>query len=225
MEDVSERIWRCRDHAFPLGARTLVMGVVNVTPDSFSDGGLFADVEDAVAHGPRAGRRRRRHRRRRAGSRPVPAPNRSHVDEELAPGRAGDRGAARRATRTLVLSVDTRHSLVANEAVAAGAAIVNDISRGLGSARCSSVVRDAGAGSRADAHAGRAAHDAGSTRTTTMSSRRCTSSCASASRRRCSPASPSEHLCVDPGIGFGKTSNTTSRCCARSIASAISTSR
>ena len=50
---MSERIWRCRDHAFELGARTLVMGVLNVTPDSFSDGGLFADAAAAVAHGAR----------------------------------------------------------------------------------------------------------------------------------------------------------------------------
>ena len=46
-------MWRCRDHAFELGARTLVMGVLNVTPDSFSDGGVFADAADAVAHGAR----------------------------------------------------------------------------------------------------------------------------------------------------------------------------
>ena len=46
-------MWRCRDHAFPLGERTLVMGIVNVTPDSFSDGGLHAGPDDAVAHGLR----------------------------------------------------------------------------------------------------------------------------------------------------------------------------
>ena len=34
-----------------LGSRTLIMGVVNITPDSFSDGGLFLDPEKAVAHG------------------------------------------------------------------------------------------------------------------------------------------------------------------------------
>ena len=50
---MSERIWRCRDHAFALGARTLVMGVLNITPDSFSDGGLFANAADAVAYGTR----------------------------------------------------------------------------------------------------------------------------------------------------------------------------
>ena len=44
-------VWRCRDRELPLGERTLVMGIVNVTPDSFSDGGMFDDAEAAVKHG------------------------------------------------------------------------------------------------------------------------------------------------------------------------------
>lgn len=44
---------RCRDFSLPIGERTLIMGVLNVTPDSFSDGGKFADVEAAVAHAKR----------------------------------------------------------------------------------------------------------------------------------------------------------------------------
>ena len=43
-------IWRCRDRVFDLSARTLIMGVVNVTPDSFSDGGRFFAPGAAVAH-------------------------------------------------------------------------------------------------------------------------------------------------------------------------------
>ena len=46
-----ERIWRCREHRIVCGPRTLLIGVVNVTPDSFSDGGLHLDPEAAVAHG------------------------------------------------------------------------------------------------------------------------------------------------------------------------------
>jgi len=42
--------WQLRTRALPLGERTLVMGVLNVTPDSFSDGGTFADSENAVRH-------------------------------------------------------------------------------------------------------------------------------------------------------------------------------
>ena len=48
---MSDHVWRCREHVFPLGERTLIMGIVNVTPDSFSDGGMFGGVEDAVQHG------------------------------------------------------------------------------------------------------------------------------------------------------------------------------
>jgi dihydropteroate synthase len=46
-------IWRCRDREFDLSRRTLVMGVVNVTPDSFSDGGRFFAPGAAIAHAHR----------------------------------------------------------------------------------------------------------------------------------------------------------------------------
>lgn len=42
---------QCGPHVLTLGLRTLVMGILNITPDSFSDGGLFFDKEDAIAHG------------------------------------------------------------------------------------------------------------------------------------------------------------------------------
>jgi len=42
--------WRLRTRTLELGRRTLVMGVVNITPDSFSDGGAFLAPEAAVAH-------------------------------------------------------------------------------------------------------------------------------------------------------------------------------
>jgi dihydropteroate synthase len=45
-----ETRWQLRSRALELGRRTLVMGVVNVTPDSFSDGGHFLEPTDAVAH-------------------------------------------------------------------------------------------------------------------------------------------------------------------------------
>jgi len=43
-------IWRCRRHRFDLSARGAVMGILNVTPDSFSDGGRYGDVASAVEH-------------------------------------------------------------------------------------------------------------------------------------------------------------------------------
>ena len=42
--------WQLRSRALELGQRTLIMGVVNVTPDSFSDGGQFLDPARAVEH-------------------------------------------------------------------------------------------------------------------------------------------------------------------------------
>jgi dihydropteroate synthase len=42
--------WQLRDQTLELGRRTLIMGVVNITPDSFSDGGAFLDPQAAIAH-------------------------------------------------------------------------------------------------------------------------------------------------------------------------------
>ncbi|MCX7770572.1 MAG: dihydropteroate synthase [Proteobacteria bacterium] len=43
-------VWKIRDREIEIGERTLIMGVVNVTPDSFSDGGLYTDKEKAFKH-------------------------------------------------------------------------------------------------------------------------------------------------------------------------------
>ena len=43
-------LWQTRTHTFDLSHRALIMGVLNVTADSFSDGGHFTEVERAVAH-------------------------------------------------------------------------------------------------------------------------------------------------------------------------------
>src|ERR1700761_4377992 len=45
------RSWLLRTRSLEMGRRTLVMGVVNITPDSFSDGGSFLDPNAAIAHG------------------------------------------------------------------------------------------------------------------------------------------------------------------------------
>ena len=46
--EVIPRIWACRNRKIKLGERTLVMGILNTTPDSFSDGGNFSDPSAAV---------------------------------------------------------------------------------------------------------------------------------------------------------------------------------
>ena len=59
------------------------MGVVNVTPDSFSDGGRYLDPDAAIAHGLDAGRGGRGRASTSAASRPGPAPTPVDADEEL----------------------------------------------------------------------------------------------------------------------------------------------
>src|SRR5436309_209949 len=44
------RLWKLARRSLPYGERTLVMGVLNVTPDSFSDGGQFFSLDRAVSH-------------------------------------------------------------------------------------------------------------------------------------------------------------------------------
>ena len=44
-------IWRCRDLTFQTAERVLVMGILNVTPDSFSDGGRYLEPSAAIARG------------------------------------------------------------------------------------------------------------------------------------------------------------------------------
>jgi dihydropteroate synthase len=114
-----------RSTVLVLGERTLVMGVLNVTPDSFSDGGRFLDPERAVAHALEM---------ERAGA--------DIIDIGAESARPGSRGISageelerllpvlRRLKRRLrvPLSVDTTKAEVAAVALEAGAQMVNDIS-------------------------------------------------------------------------------------------------
>ncbi len=104
------------------------MGVVNVTPDSFSDGGMFDDPEAAVAHAAQltdegadivdiGGESTR------PGAEPVPL---AEERRRALPVIEGIRAARPEAA----ISIDTRHAAVAADALAAGATIVNDVSGG-----------------------------------------------------------------------------------------------
>lgn len=107
-----------------LGGPTLVMGIVNVTPDSFSDGGRFADVEAALAHGERlvaegaaildVGGESTRPRAEPVGE--------SEEKARVLPVIAGLAGRV-----AAPLSIDTYKASVAAAAIAAGASIVNDV--------------------------------------------------------------------------------------------------
>jgi dihydropteroate synthase len=118
--------WRIKDQTLPIGERTLVMGILNVTPDSFSDGGRFfsldkaleratqmigegADIIDVGGESTRPG-----------SGEPI------SVDEEI--DRVVPVIRAVSETSDITISVDTTKSEVAKAALEAGAHIVNDIS-------------------------------------------------------------------------------------------------
>ncbi|MCI4373161.1 MAG: dihydropteroate synthase [Thermoplasmata archaeon] len=124
-----------------VGGRTRVMGVVNVTPDSFSDGGRFLAPKEAVAHAEGlAGEGADVIDIGGESTRPHSAP----VSSEVEWGRVEPvlRGLAGRVT--VPLSIDTRHADVAARAVDAGADIINDI-EGLRSEAMRRVVARTGA--------------------------------------------------------------------------------
>ncbi|HEU4874131.1 MAG TPA: dihydropteroate synthase [Pyrinomonadaceae bacterium] len=119
------RPWHIKGRALPIGERTLVMGILNVTPDSFSDGGQFVDIDKALAHAETmiaegsdiidvGGESTR------PGGEPV------SIDEEIRRVVPVIEGLAQRTK--VPISVDTTKSEVARAALDAGAAIVNDIS-------------------------------------------------------------------------------------------------
>jgi dihydropteroate synthase len=126
-----------------LGERTLVLGVVNVTPDSFSDGGLYLDPDRAVARGVELVRQGADWldvggESTRPGSRPISA------QEELRRVLPVIQG-LRRKLRSVPISIDTTKAEVVEAALRAGAGIVNDVSGLRFDARLADVARRYGA--------------------------------------------------------------------------------
>ncbi|WP_431679907.1 dihydropteroate synthase [Kitasatospora sp. KL5] len=181
--------------------RCAVMGVVNVTPDSFSDGGLWLDPAAAVAHGLR-----------------LTAQGADLIDvggESTRPGaqRVTEQEELRRvipvvrelAAAGAVVSVDTMRARVAAEAVAAGARLVNDVSGGLADPAMAEVVAATGApfvvmhwrGQSADMDS-LAVYDDVVADVTAELTARMTALLAAGVKE--------EQLVLDPGLGFAKTS-------------------
>jgi dihydropteroate synthase len=101
-----------------------IMGVVNVTPDSFSDGGLYLDQERAIAHGQKlAGEGAHILDIGGESTRPGAAP--VSVEDEIA--RVVPVVRALNASTRLPISIDTMKAVVAARAIEAGASIVNDV--------------------------------------------------------------------------------------------------
>ncbi len=115
--------------------RPLIMGILNVTPDSFSDGGQFVNVDAAVAHGI-ALYRQGADLIDVGGESTRPGSQRVSADDQIqrvVKVIAGLRTALDRegeAGRRVVISIDTTRSVVAAAALDAGAAMLNDVSAG-----------------------------------------------------------------------------------------------
>lgn len=121
-----------RTRTLDLGARTLIMGVVNITPDSFSDGGEFLDPEAAIEHGLQlldegADILDLGAESTRPGSRAGAEDPAVSADEEQARLLPVLEGLAT-ARPDAVISVDTYKAATARAALAAGAEIINDVS-------------------------------------------------------------------------------------------------
>ncbi len=122
MASMTPRTWRCGAFEFAL-ASPLVMGIVNVTPDSFSDGGEHSDADAAVAHGGRL-LAEGAHILDVGGESTRPGAEPVALAAELA--RIGP-VVTRLAAAGTCVSIDTRHAEVARAALDAGASIVNDV--------------------------------------------------------------------------------------------------
>ena len=141
--------WNLGTRVLELGKRTLVMGVVNVTPDSFSDGGQFLDRDKAVEHGERlleegadildiGGESTRPGAKVDAPKQPEPKKGPSSNLKLASPAAVSADDELKRVLPIIVelkkkhpkavLSVDTYKATVARAAVGAGAEIVNDVS-------------------------------------------------------------------------------------------------
>ena len=198
-------IWRCRDRVFALESRTLVMGIVNVTPDSFSDGGkyldpsaailrcrqLFDEGADLIDLGAES---------TRPGSLAVPAEEQirrlAPVLEALAPDW--------RTRPEAALSVDTASAAVAEAALALGAHVINDTSA-LRDPAMAAVVARSGAGlvlmhmrgTPQDMQRDPRYDDVVREVSEFLEARRAIARAAGVA---------DEAIALDPGIGFGKTS-------------------
>ncbi len=194
-------VWTCRQFTFRFPRRALVMGILNVTPDSFSDGGRYLELSAAVDR-----------------ARVMVEEGADLVDvggESTRPG-APEVEESEELRRVLPVverlasdlevpvSIDTRKPAVAARAVAAGASVVNDVAAGRDDALLWDLLRESGAGyvvmhmqgepgtMQAAPHYDDVCRDIGAffhERTQRLES--------TGVRR--------EQLILDPGIGFGKT--------------------
>lgn len=193
--------WEACGRAIVADGVPKVMGIVNVTPDSFSDGGLAGTLAGAVAHAMHliaegADLLDLGGESSRPGAEPVP------LDEELR--RVIPVVEALTPLVTVPISVDTIKAEVARQALRAGASIINDI-RGLdGDPDLSRLVAEAGAGVVL-------MHMAGTPQTMQVDPRyddvvrEVRDDLARRIERAEASGIPRDRIAIDPGVGFGKT--------------------
>jgi dihydropteroate synthase len=141
LKNISQNIYvlKTARREIPLGRKTQIMGILNVTPDSFSDGGLFYDQQKAIDHGLQMidqgadiidiG-----------GESTRPGAVSVSTKEELKRIIPVIREITRRTK--IPISIDTTKALVAREAIAAGAEIVNDVSAGYNDKKMAQIVKE-----------------------------------------------------------------------------------
>ncbi|MDD7369955.1 MAG: dihydropteroate synthase, partial [Berryella intestinalis] len=116
-------MWRCSTYEFD-ERMPIIMGILNVTPDSFSDGGQHNRPDDAIDHALKLVEQGA-HIIDVGGESTRPGAAEVSVEEEL---RRTVGVVAELSRRGVCVSIDTRHAEVARACVAAGAAIINDVS-------------------------------------------------------------------------------------------------
>jgi dihydropteroate synthase len=140
---MDERTWKIAGRVVDLSRRGMIMGVLNVTPDSFSDGGEFFSTEKAVEHGLQMAADGAQiidvgGESARPGAEPT------SVDEELR--RVIPVIENLRRKIDIFISIDTSKSEVASAALDAGASIVNDVTGGRGDKEMMTLVAKRNAG-------------------------------------------------------------------------------
>jgi len=180
--------------------RPRLMGVLNITPDSFSDGGRYLSVAAALAQG-------RRLAAEGADLLDVGGestrPGAQHVGVQQELDRVLPVLEALRRDIALPLSIDTSKSAVAEAAIAAGAEFVNDVSGLTFDAQMAAVVADSGAGLFVMHTRGRPATMQADTCYVDLVAEVCAALQGSVARAVAAGVA-AERIAVDPGIGFGK---------------------
>ena len=192
---------RCRERILPLGPSVLIMGILNVTPDSFSDGGRFVDPVAAVDQAQKmiaegadiidiGGESTR--------------PGVPYINEEEEIVRIRPIVEALGKRTDIPLSIDTRKAAVAQVALDLGVAIVNDVSALQDDSRMAQVIEESGAGVVLMHRQGHSAtmQDAPHYEDVVEEVK---SFLAKRVALAQSMGIPSDRIIVDPGIGFGKT--------------------